>query len=326
MCRRRGAVGSPLFRRRWWVWLLAGFAILSCGVMLLPVHLRNDIWELKDLLGHVRAGLHARCTLHTCFDVARCQRLRDHGRLTVLIYMPTPGESPPADHSLSTFYRAVLHYVRAHFDIVTNPAHACVFMPAFDVTCGGNNCLNDKTDFSGPLRRYPHWHHGRNHLLFEVSDWNFRHWFQGITPFDTDMAMVAKSGPNARWYRPGFDISIPLTHLQRQNPNNISAYLATETCAPVPTGDMHQRDVLLFYKGGYSHDLRKEILRLHAPEKHIILVDSSVDETYDFAQTMAKTRFGFAPQGAGLHSYRLMEVMQAGAIPVLMSVNDNMVP
>lgn len=41
--------------------------------------------------------------------------------------------------------------------------------------------------------------------------------------------------------------------------------------------------------------------------------------------TLKRSRFGFAPQGLGLHSYRLLEVMAAGAIPVLMATYDNIV-
>ncbi len=124
-------------------------------------------------------------------------------------------------------------------------------MPKFDITCHGNGCLNQKSDYAPYLREYKglffrhthlhdlteiiyeyfcflgisEWNHGRNHLLFEVSDWNFRRFFSGVAPFDTDQALVAKSGIDSRWYRPGFDFSIPLTNIQRIAPKNIGKQL-----------------------------------------------------------------------------------------------------
>jgi hypothetical protein len=88
-------------------------------------------------------------------------------------------------------------------------------------------------------------------------------------------------------------------------------------------GDAHvARKYLMFFQGNLvSGHVRAELLKLHDPAKQIIIVNSHdpTSKQYDYGATLANARFGAAPRGAGLDSYRLSELMQYGTIPVVLA-------
>ena len=67
------------------------------------------------------------------------------------------------------------------------------------------------------------------------------------------------------------------------------------------------------------------VLFIHAYVCIQVLIVHSSDPLFDFRTTLRRSRFGLAPAGLGLHSYRLIEAMMHGAIPVLIAPDDNTV-
>jgi glucuronyl/N-acetylglucosaminyl transferase EXT1 len=91
-----------------------------------------------------------------------------------------------------------------------------------------------------------------------------------------------------------------------------------------------QRDVLASFQGAASHPVRRALARLHDGKDFIInLVEPSgysgridqesgvTDRQYELL--LDRSIFAFVPRGDALFSYRLLEVMARGAIPVILS-------
>jgi len=62
---------------------------------------------------------------------------------------------------------------------------------------------------------------------------------------------------------------------------------------------------------------------LHSPEQGVIMntrcpySNVSYDEAFPYLEVLLNSTFAFVPGGAGMHSYRAIEALQAGAIPVI---------
>jgi hypothetical protein len=111
------------------------------------------------------------------------------------------------------------------------------------------------------------------------------------------------------------------------NPRTISmpALPVITAAAPPPP-----KTVLASFRGVLSHPSRRALLNLHngddivcqimPRENHVGLVDATsgkIDQAY--VDLMAKSVFAFVPRGDALFSYRLLEAMSFGCIPVVLS-------
>lgn len=114
-------------------------------------------------------------------------------------------------------------------------------------------------------------------------------------------------------------------YLNQQCPNPALRYVP-------PTGD--EPLLFSFVGAGRTHPVRREILRLAAPDA--LLVDTSGSDAWTipdadraayherFARTLADSRFVLCPRGLGPNSYRVYEAMQTGRVPVIIA--DDFVP
>jgi len=127
-------------------------------------------------------------------------------------------------------------------------------------------------------------------------------------------------------YRPLFDVAIPL----------LSNHAPVRHALP-REWTFAKRTLLAFFKGGNSQNVRHALVDAHDPSRHFITMGTKgsyvgrggkrLRGAYDYVTSMLSTKFGFAPPGAGLHSYRLNEVMQYGAVAVLVTLHaDEYVP
>jgi hypothetical protein len=161
----------------------------------------------------------------------------------------------------------------------TDPAQACVKIPAVDTLCASNTCLSTPDGLSSFLRALPGWNMGVDSVLFHYGD----HW----PNFDPGFAILAKSSFGNEWNttaafeagtlhglskipsdlqipnfipaQRGFDIEMPLTFF-RCNLDMFSHFYhkpwmpsAAEMASPC--SDAAKRDVLLSFAGAaYQFD------------------------------------------------------------------------
>lgn len=118
-------------------------------------------------------------------------------------------------------------------------------------------------------------------------------------------------------YRDGIDISFPAMPLLDRH------------CYPT-----RERSLLLSFRGANSHLVREQLQLLHQPpEIEVELIQQSYWGALNYAddpkglsaeqqiytELMARSRFSAAPRGHDIFSYRLLEVMAAGAVPVVLA-------
>eukprot|EP01104_Vermistella_antarctica_P001302 TRINITY_DN11354_c0_g1_i1.p1 TRINITY_DN11354_c0_g1~~TRINITY_DN11354_c0_g1_i1.p1 ORF type:complete len:443 (-),score=53.80 TRINITY_DN11354_c0_g1_i1:104-1432(-) len=235
-----------------------------------------------------------------CFDIGRC----GSSRLDFKFYMYPPTAH---DYHISKLYRTILGTFERRPEWTTDPNEACLLIPRLDTTCVFANCLKkDAYPFgryrvTQELRKLPHWNQGRNHLVFEFHDHSF-------LEYEADYAMAIKSSYSDEFYRPGFDISIP-TYPANTSGHHFSNEVRSRSVA--------DRTTFAFFKGSFTHWVRRRLIQKVHNGKDIIAVHAK-DPRYDFKSTMADTQFALVPRGNGLHTYRLIEAMSAGCIPVLL--------
>lgn len=257
-----------------------------------------------------------------CFDYGRpgCRT----GSFTVALYPPISeaeldrlGNSYERESaSRSTYFVDILKAVRQSPYFVEDPALACVLVPSLDHAQGGTEYITgDHMMLAGVrLHQLDAWKSGagRNFLLFNFHD-------KPTIEFDAGHAMVAKAGWSERFYRPGFDLSIPApgifsnmgmlrdgwTRWSRE-PDRTPKYFAT-------------------FLGRMTSECRHSLESLHDPSNGVVVRTRSDSESYDYAELLTDTQFAFCPRGNGLYSYRLHEAVSAGAIPVIIG-DDAVLP
>lgn len=117
------------------------------------------------------------------------------------------------------------------------------------------------------------------------------------------------------------------------NPRTISMP-ALPMVQPAPEGGP-ERDILASFQGAPSHPVRQAlaalsgepgfVVRLVDPRQHMGRIDAergTTDGAYE--ELLDRSLFSFVPRGDALFSYRLLEVMARGSIPVILS--DGWVP
>jgi hypothetical protein len=273
------------------------------------------------------------CTLRdaACFDITRCA-----GGLTVYVY---PDEADATATRQSPLYIEILATIRRSRFIVHDPAKACVLVPAFDTACFCETCIpaaaGRTADNRSPrqdaatlpieqaLQRLATWDGGRNHLVFDYCE-------APCIPYHIGLAIGVKTGLSDFHHRPGFDLSIPLFGMM--------PFERSDRLVPP-----HERARQLVFKGTRSQDmfaLRKTMLRLHNGVDFVLVSacrdcgtsrpcpQQCVDEErefrrFDYAELLRTSQFGLVLEGFGYDSFRLIEVLAAGSIPVVL--NDHYV-
>jgi hypothetical protein len=111
------------------------------------------------------------------------------------------------------------------------------------------------------------------------------------------------------------------------NPRTISM-----PALPIVAGrpETRPRPILASFRGIRSHACRGELARLHNGRdivcqfvdrsNHVGKLDATAGQVdHDYAALLANSVFAFVPRGDALFSYRLLEVMSFGCIPIVLS-------
>lgn len=88
-------------------------------------------------------------------------------------------------------------------------------------------------------------------------------------------------------------------------------------CQPhKPIDPMPDRDIFCSFVGRNTHPIRSEILKIKQPGW---LITDQVQKMTAFCNTLARSVFTLCPRGYGPNSFRVLEAMQFGSIPVIIS-------
>lgn len=267
-----------------------------------------------------------------CFDYSRCGGAPGSA-LAVYVY-PNSSATPDYYARDRRQYREILRELRSigswgvgELRLVDRPEDACLLVPNVDASCEHNACGPE--DVGAALGRLPHWNGGRNHLVWEISDWEVPH-------YDSGHALRVRSNFPRRLYRRGRDVSYPLFPFYMHDgewPEAGERRSAADRARPP-----QERSVLAAFKGQLPHHMdnpRHALARLN--DSDVVVVPYCCKSPWcrppgadcagmeqrrdarDFDALMRDTKFALVPRGYGLHSYRLWESLHAGAVPVVIA-------
>lgn len=284
--------------------------------------------DSEDLLGsrsrsradRLRSASDARrCRMHSCFDFSRC-RGKD---FKVYVY-PSDDSTPPA----SPVYQRILKSIRESRFATADPTEACVFVPAVDTL--DRDPLSPDYVKTARLTDSPHWNGGRNHIIFNLFSGTWPDYSEDLG-LDVGFAMLAKSSLPESAFRPGFDVALPLfpkLHPERGG-------------RPAVQGTVDKGYLLVFkgkrYVYGIGSDTRNALHHLNNGRDVLLLTtcrhgkqwmerrddrcdtDNRLYDKYEYGSLMENATFCLVPRGRRLGSFRFLEALQAGCVPVLLA-------
>ena len=194
------------------------------------------------------------------------------------------------------------------------------------------------------LKTLPGWNNGQNHLVFNLYSGTWPDYNEDLS-FDLGKAILAKASISFEKYRSGFDISLPLwtlnhpvkgTHradfnLQKWPPT--SKYLVSFKGKRYLNGvGSDTRNQLFYFNDDADHNLIMLTTCQHGKEGEWRKLcgddteclrncerDNAEYDKWDYQQLLHNSTFCLVPRGRRLGSFRFIEVMQQGCIPILMS-------
>ena len=191
-----------------------------------------------------------------------------------------------------------------------DPNEACLFFPPVNTMCPTNKCTPITAVADTRLLRLPYWHGGQNHLLFDISDFDTR---QG----KSTKAINIRTNSLSFSFQPDFDVSVALFPILDDVDHDLALHktVADRNITVGFRGSSYlaeKREKLVpwrwnFPPGKASIELRS-CPNCWTPKDKILLRD-----------LLYSTVFALAPSGYGAHSYRLMEAMACGAIPIVIA-------
>ncbi|XP_064483993.1 exostosin-1-like [Ornithodoros turicata] len=257
------------------------------------------------------------CRMDSCFDFSRCREFK------VYVY-----PSEPTSNASPAFQR-ILSAIRESSYFTADPNEACVLVPSVDTLDRDPLSFDFEKDVR--LSESPLWNGGRNHVLFNLFSGTWPDYTEDLG-FDSGLAIVAKSSVPERWLRPGFDISLPLFPRSHPKRGGVRAV----------NGGPLEKGYLLVFKGkryvyGIGSETRNALHHLNNGRDVLLLttcrhgkqwkerkdarceVDNKMYDRYEYGSLMENSTFCLVPRGRRLGSFRFLEALQAGCVPVVLA-------
>ncbi|XP_062562398.1 LOW QUALITY PROTEIN: exostosin-1-like [Armigeres subalbatus] len=271
------------------------------------------------------------CRMETCFDFTKCT---DQNFL-VYVYPPEPLNSLGAPPPISPNYQKIISAIQESRYYTADPEKACLFVLGIDTLDRDSLSEDYVRNVPSRLQRLPHWNGGRNHIIFNLYSGTWPDYNENGLGFDTGQAILAKASMSVQSLRPNFDVSIPLFHKQFPLRGGNTGFVASNNFPA-------NKKYLLAFKGkryvhGIGSETRNSLFHLHNARDLVLvttcrhgkswrdLQDARCDEDnreydrYDYETLLQNSTFCLVPRGRRLGSFRFLEALQAGCIPVLLS-------
>ncbi|OWA49861.1 Exostosin-1 [Hypsibius exemplaris] len=272
------------------------------------------------------------CTMATCFDYSKCSE----DRFKVFVY--------PESEPVSPIYSSILGALRRSHYYTDQPDEACLFVLGLDTIDRdpdrGTNTryvknFREKLQLDPAVQQF--WNEGRNHIVFNLYAGRWPGYVENDLDFDVGYAILAKASMSMAAFRRGYDVSLPLFH--DTLPVRGEDVFSSGKFSRFPETD---KKYLLSFKGkrylyGIGSDSRNFLYHIHNNHDIIILTtckhgkdtriarDSRCDQDdveynrYDYQMLLTNSTFCLVPRGRRLGSFRFLEALQAGCIPVSLS-------
>ncbi|CDW53987.1 exostosin 1b [Trichuris trichiura] len=305
-------------------------------------YLRNFTFKDTTSRPRVAQRLLKPCSMDTCFDYSRCRKRP----LRVYIYPRTnmSGDAEPSSES----YEKILQAIRDSKFYTKNPKEACIFILPWDTLSRDNLSPFYVSNMRAKIKSVPEgmWNNGVNHLIFNLYSGTWPNYDLADLGFDPGKAILAKASFSTRQYRRNYDVSLALFHqiLPLRGPRPV----ADNDPSLEPSWVSAPSHYLLVFKGkryvfGIGSETRNALYHLHNNRDVIMLttckhgkdwkrnqdercaIDNTMYDRWTYEELMQNSSFCLVPRGRRLGSFRFLEALEKGCIPVILS-NDWVLP
>lgn len=196
---------------------------------------------------------HNKCRMETCFNFTKCS-----GRPFKVYVYPDEENLVPSEN-----YAKILDRIRHSTYYTENPDEACLFVLSLDTLdrdpLSSHNFVRDLPRRFSKFQSL--WNGGTNHLVFNLYSGTYPDYSETALKFDWGRSILAKASMSDEFYRPGFDVSLPLFH-QSHPARGSDAKMNISNTFPVAKG------YFLAFKGkrylhGIGSDTRNSLYHLH---------------------------------------------------------------
>lgn len=321
-------------------WNIKDHSLLTNKIPVLP---SSSFSDLRDALADVDLHISPRrrrevaaivkkrtlCRMETCFDIEKCRALPEY---KVFVY--------PIQDRLSTSYGKILSTIQESRYFTSDPNLACLYILAIDTLDRDIRSPDFLKNLQSRVNSLSTWNNGRNHLIFNLYSGTWPEYNEDLG-FDFGEAILAKASFSVANFRHGFDISLPLfpkDHPLKGGDLGVSNSAALTISPLFPA----IRKYTLVFKGkryltGIGSETRNSLYHLHNGNDVILLttcrhgkgwkevkdercdIDNSQYDKFDYQVLLHNSTFCLVPRGRRLGSFRFLEALQAGCIPVLLS-------
>lgn len=288
----------------------------------------------------------ADCRLSNCFNFDRC---KPGERLKIHIY---PEPSKISSSSISSTYQKIIQIIESSIYYEPDETKACLFITRYDYLDRDPLSL----DFQKNLPASLPLDYGKNHIVFNLYSGTWPDYRElDLSGFNLGYSILAKASFSYQNFRPGFDLSIPL--FSKNHPIRGKTLIELEegpeyqlvddvVIETIDTArfDFSERKNLLVFKGkrythGIGSETRNTLHHLHNDRDILIYTtckhgkkwkdskdercskDNLEYDKFDYNTLMTNSTFCLVPRGRRLGSFRFLEALANGCIPVLLSNN-----
>ena len=264
------------------------------------------------------------CTMEKCFDFSRCS-----GRPFKVYVYPEDDNVPP-----SSSYSKILSAIKDSRFYTEDAEAACVFVLSLDTLDRDPLSQDFVRNIQSRLDKLRHWNNGLNHIVFNLYSGSWPEYTEDLG-FNVGRAMLAKASISTENYRPGFDISLPLFHKHHPERGGAPGFVKSNN---FPVTNKY----LVAFKGkryvhGIGSDTRNSLHHLHNGQDVVMVTtckhgknwremmderceeDNAEYDKWDYENLLSNSTFCLVPRGRRLGSFRFLETLQAGCLPVILS-------